>query len=52
MATDYVIEHPNRDKAASKATRAVVFLLLLSGVASDLLTNAAPYHPPTPAATQ
>ena len=31
---------------------AVVFLLLLSGVASDLLTNAAPYHPPTPAATQ
>jgi hypothetical protein len=26
---DVVIEHPNRDKASSKATRAVVFLLLL-----------------------
>ena len=25
----YVIEHPNRDKAASKATRAIVVLLLL-----------------------
>ena len=25
----YVIEHPNRDKAASKATKAVVVLLLL-----------------------
>jgi hypothetical protein len=26
---DVVIEHPNRDKASSKATRAVVFVLLL-----------------------
>jgi hypothetical protein len=26
---DVVIDHPNRDKASSKATRAVVFLLLL-----------------------
>jgi len=26
---DVVIEHPNREKASSKATRAVVFLLLL-----------------------
>jgi hypothetical protein len=26
---DYVIEHPNREKAASKATRAVVVVLLL-----------------------
>jgi hypothetical protein len=29
----YVIEHPNRDKAASKATKAVVVLLLLISVA-------------------
>jgi hypothetical protein len=29
VTADYVIEHPNRDKAASKATRAVVILLLL-----------------------
>ena len=28
---------------------AVVFVLLLSGVAAGLLTNATPYHPPTPA---
>jgi hypothetical protein len=30
---DIVIEHPNRDKAASKATRATVILLLLASVA-------------------
>jgi hypothetical protein len=30
---------------------AVVFVLLLSGVGSELLTKPAPYHPPTPAAT-
>ena len=29
----YVIEHPNRDKAASKATKAVVVLLLLATAA-------------------
>ncbi|MEJ7785008.1 MAG: hypothetical protein WKF96_09410 [Solirubrobacteraceae bacterium] len=33
MAKDYVLEHPNRGKAASKATRAVVILLLLVSVA-------------------
>jgi hypothetical protein len=27
-----IIEHPNREKAASKATRAVVFLLLIASV--------------------
>ena len=32
MATDFVIEHPNRGKAASKATRATVILLLLVSV--------------------
>jgi len=30
---DHVIEHPNRGKPASKATRAVVILLLLASVA-------------------
>jgi protein-S-isoprenylcysteine O-methyltransferase Ste14 len=29
----YVIEHPNRDKASSKATKAVVVLLLLASAA-------------------
>ncbi len=33
VAKDYVLEHPNRGKAASKATRAVVILLLLVSVA-------------------
>jgi hypothetical protein len=33
MADDVVIEHPNRDKASSKATRAVVILLLLASTA-------------------
>ena len=27
---------------------AVLFVLLLSGIGSGLLTNPAPYHPPTP----
>ena len=35
----YVIEHPNRDKAASKATRAVVILLLLASVALFLIVT-------------
>jgi presenilin-like A22 family membrane protease len=30
---DYVIEHPNREKASSKATKAVVVLLLLASAA-------------------
>jgi hypothetical protein len=33
VAETPIIEHPNRDKAASKATRAVVILLLLVSVA-------------------
>lgn len=33
MAAQPIIEHPNRDKAASKATRVVVILLLLVSVA-------------------
>ena len=32
MAREFVIEHPNRDKAGSKATRAIVILLLLVSV--------------------
>lgn len=32
MAQEFVLEHPNRDKASSKATRAVVILLLLVSV--------------------
>jgi hypothetical protein len=36
---DVVIEHPNRDKAASKATKAVVFLLLLVSVALMLIVT-------------
>ena len=39
MAQNYVIEHPNRDKAASKATRAVVILLLLVSVALFLIVT-------------
>jgi FtsH-binding integral membrane protein len=34
------IEHPNRDKAASKATRAVVILLLLGSAALDAIETA------------
>lgn len=39
VAKDYVLEHPNRDKAASKATRAVVILLLLVSVALFLIVT-------------
>ena len=37
MASDYVIERPNRDKASSKATKAVIILLLLVSVALFLI---------------
>jgi hypothetical protein len=36
---DVVIEHPNREKAASKATKAVVLLLLLVSVALMLIVT-------------
>jgi hypothetical protein len=36
---DVVIEHPNRSKAASKATKAVVLLLLLLSVALMLIVT-------------
>jgi protein-S-isoprenylcysteine O-methyltransferase Ste14 len=36
---DVVIEHPNRDKAASKATKAVVVLLLLVSVGLMLIVT-------------
>ncbi|MCW2989943.1 MAG: hypothetical protein JWM73_537 [Solirubrobacterales bacterium] len=39
MAQNYVLEHPNRDKAASKATRAVVILILLVSVALFLIVT-------------
>jgi hypothetical protein len=39
MATDYVLEHPNRDKAASKATRVTVILLLLVSVVLFLIVT-------------
>ena len=39
MAQDYVIEHPNRGKAASKATRAVTILLLLISVGLILVVT-------------
>ena len=35
----YVIEHPNREKAASKATRAVVVLLLLASAALMIIVT-------------
>src|SRR3954470_20822535 len=37
MASDYVIERPNRDKASSKATKAVIILLLFASVALFLI---------------
>ena len=40
MAREFVIEHPNRDKAASKATRAVIILLLLVSVALFVIVAA------------
>jgi hypothetical protein len=39
VAQNYVLEHPNRDKAASKATRAVVILILLVSVALFLIVT-------------
>lgn len=39
MAAEPVIEHPNREKASSKATRAVVILLLLASVALFLIVT-------------
>jgi hypothetical protein len=36
---DVIIEHPNRDKASSKATRAVVVLLLLVSIALMLIVT-------------
>jgi hypothetical protein len=41
VAPEYVIEHPNRHKAASKGTRAVVILLLLVSVALFLVVTIA-----------
>lgn len=40
VAENYVIEHPNRDKAASKATRVVVILLLLVSAGLFLIVTA------------
>jgi hypothetical protein len=37
MAGDFTIERPNRDKASSKATRAVIILLLLASTALFLI---------------
>src|SRR5881227_291997 len=34
---DVILEHPNREKASSKATKAVVILLLLASVALMLI---------------
>jgi len=34
---DVIIDHPNRDKASSKATKAIVILLLLASVALMLI---------------
>jgi hypothetical protein len=39
VAREYVIEHPNRHKAASKATRATVILLLLASVVLFLVVT-------------
>ena len=39
MADEPIIEHPNRDKAASKATRATVILLLLASVVLFLIVT-------------
>ena len=41
MAGQPVIEHPNRDKASSKAARAVIILLLLVSVALFLIVTIA-----------
>jgi hypothetical protein len=39
VAENYVLEHPNRAKAASKATRATVILLLLASVVLFLIVT-------------
>src|SRR3954447_18613869 len=39
MANEPIIDHPNRDKAASKATRATVILLLLGSVVLFLIVT-------------
>lgn len=39
MPADVVIEHPNREKASSKATRAVVILLLLASAGLFLVVT-------------
>ena len=39
MAENYTLEHPNRDKAESKATRVVVILLLLASVVLFLVVT-------------
>jgi len=39
VAQNYVLEHPNRDKASSKATRVIVILLLLVSVALFLIVT-------------
>ncbi len=37
MAAEYTIERPNRDKASSKATKAVIILLLLASIVLFLI---------------
>jgi hypothetical protein len=39
VAREFVLEHPNREKAASKATRATVILLLLASVGLFLIVT-------------
>src|SRR3954447_20790825 len=39
MANEPIIDHPNRDKAGSKATRATVILLLLASVVLFLIVT-------------
>jgi protein-S-isoprenylcysteine O-methyltransferase Ste14 len=39
VAQNYVLEHPNREKASSKATKAIVILLLLVSVALFLIVT-------------
>jgi hypothetical protein len=39
VAENYTLEHPNRDKAESKATRVVVILLLLASVVLFLVVT-------------
>src|SRR5882724_3146842 len=39
MSADVVIEHPNRDKAASKATKAAIIFVLLASVGLFLIVT-------------